>query len=365
MLVALIMAGGKGERFWPKSRERLPKQFLNLTGKGTLLQLTIDRILSIIDWDRIFLVCGSEYVGLVREQLPLLPAEHIIVEPEGRNTAPCIALGALHIQKTFPDAVMAVLPADHFVQDHATYCSCLLAAAAAAEAGQHLVTLGIRPTRPETGYGYIRLGEYFGSPDGRECYRVKRFVEKPDLDSAWSYLANGDFLWNSGIFVWRTDVILSNFATYMPELYQGLERISKAWDTPYARQVLEEEYHRMDKTSIDYGIMENAESILVFPCEFAWDDVGSWTALERIGETDQDGNVLKGNIIAVDTKDCVIEGPLGDLNHDPRRVIAALGVRDLIVVDTGDVLLICPKTQAQNVRRIIEQFRVLGETTYL
>lgn len=357
MLVALIMAGGKGERFWPKSRERLPKQFLNLTGKGTLLQLTVQRIRNIMDWNQIFIICGGEYVDLVREQLPQLPPANIIVEPEGRNTAPCIALGALHIQKTFPGAVMAVLPSDHYVRDEVDYCNQVLAAEEVALEGENLVTLGIRPTRPETGYGYIQVGRYYGTFAGRESYQVLRFVEKPDVATAARYLDSEDFLWNSGMFIWQTEAILRTFARYMPTLYASLERISEAWGSPLGSQILKAEYSLMEKTSIDYGIMEKAESIYVLPCDFTWDDVGSWTALERIGETDTAGNVLKGQIISVNNEGCIIEGS--------ERLIATMGLKDLIIVDSGDVLMICPKSEAQNVRQLIQQMKDQGINTHL
>jgi len=352
MIVALIMAGGKGERFWPKSREKLPKQFLNLTGKGTLLQLTAKRINKLVDWERIYVIAGQDYVELIKEQLPEMPAENIIVEPEGRNTAPCIGLAALHIQRDYPDAVMAVLPSDHYIKDEETYCGMLAAAARLAGQGDNLVTLGIRPDRPETGYGYIQVGEKYDDFNGHPGHKVIRFVEKPDQETAEEYLAGGDYLWNSGMFIWKVSTIMKMFSRFMPELYRGLEKISQAWDTLRGQEVLVEEFGKLEKTSIDYGIMEKAESIFVFPGDFGWDDVGSWTALERVVGADKDGNVVKGEVITINTKGCVIEGS--------DKVIATLGVEDLIIVDGGDVLLICPKKESQNVRQVIQRIREEG-----
>ncbi|MDA8235140.1 MAG: mannose-1-phosphate guanylyltransferase [Clostridia bacterium] len=354
MLVALIMAGGRGERFWPKSREKLPKQFLDLTGQGTLLQLTARRINRIVDWAKVYVIAGRDYVELIKEQLPEMPVENIIVEPEGRNTAPCIGLASLHIQQDHPDAVMAVLPADHYIEDEEQYCDMVVAASRLAGQGDNLVTLGIRPDRPETGYGYIHLGEKYDDFHGHPGYKVARFVEKPDKETAEKYLVSGDYFWNSGMFLWKVSTIMEMYARFMPGLYQGLEKISRAWGIP---EVLVEEFCKMDKTSIDYGIMEKAESIFVFPCDFGWDDVGSWTALERVNPLDNNGNVFKGQVIAVNTKGCIIEGS--------DKVIATLGIENLIVVDTGDVLLICPKEEAQNVRQVIQRIREEGLEKYL
>lgn len=357
MLTALIMAGGKGERFWPKSRQKLPKQFLDLTGTGTLIQLTAQRINRLVDWEAIYVIAGPDYLDLIKEQLPKLPSENIIIEPEGRNTAPCISLAALHISRRYPDAVMAVLPSDHFIDDEDTYCELVGAAARLADQGEHLVTLGILPDRPETGYGYIQVGEKFDDYNGYSGHRVVRFVEKPDRETAARYLENGNYLWNSGMFFWKVSTILSMFARFMPDLYAGLQRIEQAWDTAAAEQVLRDEFCRMEKTSIDYGIMEKAESIFVFPGSIGWDDVGSWNALERVAKADQKGNVIKGSVINVNSRGCIIEGS--------DRVIAVLGAEDLVVVDSGDVILICPKAETQNIRQVIQGIREQGLEEYL
>ncbi|MHB8171607.1 MAG: mannose-1-phosphate guanylyltransferase [Thermincolia bacterium] len=357
MLVALIMAGGKGERFWPKSRGKLPKQFIDLTGTGTLLQLTARRVNRIVDWERIYVIAGQDYVELIKDQLPEMLERNIIVEPEGRNTAPCVGLAAVHIQQDYPDGVMAVLPSDHFIENEESYCELLLAAARLANQGENLVTLGIKPDRPETGYGYIHVGEKHDDFHGHSGHRVVRFVEKPDKETAEKYLVSGDYLWNSGMFIWKVPTILKMYSRYMPALYRGLEKFGQAWGTPEARTILVEEFCKMDKTSIDYGIMEKAESVFVFPCDFGWDDVGSWTALERVNPVDCNGNIVKGQVVTVNTKGCIIEGS--------DKVIATLGLENLIVVDTGDVLLICPKEEAQNVRQVIQSIKEQGLEKYL
>lgn len=357
MLVALILAGGKGERFWPKSREKLPKQFLDLTGKGTLLQLTAKRINKIVDWERIYVIAGRDYVELIKEQLPEIPDDNILVEPEGRNTAPCIGLSAMYIQRNHPESVMVVLPSDHFIEDEEQYCKLVIAGARLANQGENLITLGIRPDRSETGYGYIQVGEPYDDFNGHRAHKVVRFMEKPDKETAEKYLKSGNYLWNSGIFIWKVSAIMEMFSRYMPSMYQKLDKINQAWGTMEERRVLEEEFGKMDKTSIDYGIMEKAESIFVFPGAFGWDDVGNWTALERVADVDFNKNVLKGKVITVNTKGCIIQGS--------DRVIATLGVQDLIVVDAGDVLLICPKAESQNVRQVIQRIREKGLEEYL
>ena len=352
---ALIMAGGRGERFWPRSRQSMPKQFLSLTGDGkTMIQLTVERILPLVEMEDIYIATNRSYRQLVREQLPGLPEENILCEPAAKNTAPCIGLGAAHIAKKHGDAVMFVLPSDHLITYPQIFRRTLTEASAVAEAGENLVTLGITPTYPETGYGYIKF-----HPDEMEgpAYRVERFVEKPDLETAKGYLASQQYLWNSGMFIWRVSTILKNFATYMPETYAGLLKIREAIGTARAEEVLDREFHAFQSVSIDYGIMEKAKSIYILTGSFGWDDVGSWLAVGRFRERNEFGNVIDGNVVTIDTKNTIIQGDA--------KLIAAVGMEDAIIIDTPDALLVCGKNSAGDIKKVIENLKICNRTEYL
>lgn len=355
---ALIMAGGKGERFWPKSRTNLPKQFLSLTQDGkTMIQLTVERILPLVDMEDIYISTNKSYKALVMEQLPDLPEGNILCEPVGRNTAPCIGMGAVHIRKKYGDALMIVLPSDHLIKYNAMFVSALEDSCAVAEEGENLVTLGITPDYPETGYGYIKFDLSEKDTTVGRAFRVERFVEKPNLEKAKEYLATEQYLWNSGMFTWKVSSILSNFETYIPETYGGLKLIENAIGTPDYETVLEKEFRCFASESIDYGVMEKAEHIYVIPGTFGWDDVGSWLAVGRINQQNEFGNVIKGNIITVNTKNSIIQGM--------DKLIAAVGLKDLIVVDTEDALLICEKESAGDIKKVIENLKICNRTEYI
>lgn len=352
---ALIMAGGRGERFWPKSRKRMPKQFLSLTDDGkTMIQLTVERILPLVDLEDVYIATNWDYLPLVQEQLPELPAANILCEPVGRNTAPCIGLGAMHISRKYDDAVMFVLPSDHLIKYNTIFLNTLTDAAEIAEQGDNLVTLGITPDYPETGYGYIKF-----NPEETlaRAFAVDRFVEKPDLETAKTYLATEQYLWNSGMFIWKVSTILKNLEQYLPETYAGLLKIKNAIGTEEERSVLEREFEAFRSESIDYGIMEKAQHIYTLAGSFGWDDVGSWLAVERIRQSNEFGNVITGNAITVDTKNTVIEGG--------KKLIATVGVENLIVVDTEDALLICEKDSAGNIKKVLENLKICNRTEYL
>lgn len=352
---ALIMAGGRGERFWPKSRKSLPKQFLSLTDDGkTMIQLTVERILPLVKMEDIYISTNRDYKELVRQQLPEIPEENILCEPVGRNTAPCIGLGAVHMRKKYEDAVMYVLPSDHLIKYTSIFLSTLTDAGEVAEQGENLVTLGITPDCPETGYGYIKF-----LPDqmlGR-AFEVDRFVEKPDLETAKEYVASEQYLWNSGMFIWKVSTILKNLETYLPETYQGLNRIADAIGTEEEELVLEKEFSAFQSESIDYGIMEKAKNIYILSGSFGWDDVGSWLAVGRIKKTNEFGNVIDGNAVTVDTKNCIIQGG--------KKLIATVGIENIIVVDTEDALLICEKDSAGNIKKVLENLKICNRTEYL
>lgn len=352
---ALIMAGGRGERFWPKSRKSLPKQFLSLTGDGkTMIQLTVERILPLVDMQDIYIATNRSYKALVRQQLPELPEENILCEPVAKNTAPCIGLGAMHIAKKYEDAVMFVLPSDHLIKYNAMYLDTLRRASEVAEEGENLVTLGIMPDYPETGYGYIKF-----MVDQRKgtAFEVERFVEKPDLETAKRYLATEQYLWNSGMFIWRVSTILHNMEKYLPETYAGLCRIRDAIGTSEENEVLEKEFALFKSESIDYGIMEKADHIYTLPGSFGWDDVGSWNAVERIQPANEFGNVVNGNAVTVDTKRCIIQGG--------KKLIATVGLEDIIIVDTDDALLVCEKGDAGEIKKVLENLKICNRTEYL
>lgn len=352
---ALIMAGGRGERFWPRSRKSLPKQFLSLTDDGkTMIQLTVERILPLVKMEDIYIATNKNYKDLVRSQLPGIPEENILCEPVGRNTAPCIGLGAAHIGKKYENALMLVLPSDHLIKFNNMFLSALREACRVAMEDDNLVTLGITPTYPETGYGYIKFNpqKTLGG-----AYEVERFVEKPTLEVAKEYLETEEYLWNSGMFIWKLSSIWKNMEKYMPEAYAGLQRIGAAIGTPEEEEVLEREFAALPSVSIDYGIMEKAQHIYTIPGTFGWDDVGSWLAVERIKKTNEDGNVVNGNVITIDTHNCIVQGT--------NKLIAAVGLRDLIIVDTEDAILICEKHRAGDIRKVTENLKICNRDEYL
>ncbi len=349
------MAGGRGERFWPKSRKSLPKQFLSLTDDGvTMIQHTVRRILPLVEMEDIYIVTNRDYKELARKQLPGLPEENILCEPVGRNTAPCVGLAAAHIGKKYEDALMIVLPSDHLIKYNSMFVGVLKDACAVAEKGDNLTTIGITPNYPETGYGYIKF-----DPDENEgrAYGVECFVEKPNLKTAKEYLADESYLWNSGMFVWKISTIMKNIEKFMPETYEGLKKIRAAIGTEEQETVLETEFEKMKSESVDYGIMEKAENIYVLPGTFGWDDVGSWLAVGRIRSTNEFGNAVQGNVITVETKNSIIEGS--------DKLIAAVGLQDMIVVDTEDALLICDKDHAGDIKKVLENLRICNRNEYI
>lgn len=352
---ALIMAGGRGERFWPRSRKSLPKQFLSLTNdERSMIQLTVDRILPLVDMEDIYIATNKDYKGLVKEQLPGIPDENILCEPIGRNTAPCIGLGAVHILNKYEDSVMMVLPSDSLIKDNERYRELIKEAFDIASEGDNLVTMGIRPNYPETGYGYIK---YIAQEPRGLSYRVDKFVEKPSLEVAREYLATGQYLWNAGMFVWKVSTIIHQFESFLPDMLKGLYSIRDAIGTADEDKVLKEIFPTLESVSIDYGVMEKAGSIYTIPGDFGWDDVGSWLAVERIKNTDDSNNVIDGNVITIGVKDCIIEAQ--------DKLIAAVGLKDIVVVDTKDATLICDKAATADIKKVLENLRESGKSLYL
>ena len=349
------MAGGRGERFWPRSRKDMPKQFLCLTDDGkSMIQLTVERILDLVDIKDVYIATNQNYKSLVMEQLPDIPEENILCEPVGKNTAPCIGLGAVHVAKKYEDAIMMVLPSDHLIKHNKMFVKTLKDAVDIAEKDTNLVTLGITPTYPETGYGYIK---YNVDADMGNGFAVERFVEKPNYELAREYLNSGEYLWNSGMFVWKVSSILKNINEFMPDTMKGLQHIQDSIGTEEENDVLMREFNAFKSESVDYGIMEKAKNIYIIPGAFGWDDVGSWNAVERIKKPNELGNTVTGNIITINTKNCIIEGN--------KKLIATVGLEDLVIVDTDDATLICDKNSTGEIKKVLENLRICNRTEYI
>jgi mannose-1-phosphate guanylyltransferase len=356
---AVIMAGGGGTRLWPRSRQATPKQFLDLLSDRTLLQETVSRLAPRIPLARVLVVTGAEYVDDVMAQLPGLPPENVIREPEGRGTAPCIGLAALALHHRDPEAIMAVFPADHQVARAAEFRQAIDAAVEVARQG-YLVTLGVTPSHPHTGYGYIQRGEALFTVDQLPIYTVRQFTEKPDLATAQEFVASGEYAWNAGIFVWRTRVILDEIARLLPSLDAVLTAAGEAWDRPDRQQALADVWPGAPRTTIDYGVMEKARRVAVIPIQVGWDDVGNWSTLSRLLEADEQGNVEAGagEHVLLDTRDTYVFAA-------PERLVATIGLDDLVVVVTPDAVLVCPKDRAQDVRQVVEHLKSGGLERYL
>lgn len=358
-LHAIILAGGSGTRFWPLSRARRPKQFLKLVTGNALLHETHARVEALVPAARAWVVCGEAHVEGARAALPALPPAHLVVEPAARNTAPAIGLAAVRALAEDPDATLVVLPSDHHVAVPEAFREALALAARVAQEGL-LVTLGIRPVRPETGYGYLKRGP--ARADG--AFAVEAFVEKPDLPTAQRYLQDAAYLWNAGIFVFRADAILGAFARHLPKVAEGLAAIAQAFDRgPEAGEAASRElFPRLPSISIDYGVMEPeahaGHRIALVPGDFGWSDVGSFAALPEVRALDARGNALAGDALAVDCDDCVVVAEGG-------RLVATLGLRGLCVVDAGDALLVVPRDRAQDVRAVVEALKAQGRAELL
>ncbi len=356
-MFAVIMAGGKGSRFWPRSREKMPKHLLDIQGERTIIRETIDRIRPLVPPERTLIVTGRSHAAELIRQLPEIPAENILIEPVGRNTAPCIGLAALHIRNRVPDAVMLVLPSDHRIGDEVTFREVLAAAGRIAAEGNSLVTIGIRPTGPETGYGYIEQGDPFPSGEHEEIHRVGSIREKPPLEQAREFLRRGSFLWNSGMFVWKASTILGAVEKFLPELHAGLLQIREALGTEREEKIVGEVYSAQKSVSIDYGVMEKEQNVLVVSADFGWSDLGSWDALWEISEKDENGNAIRGSWIGIDAFDSLV--------YSPGKMVALVGVRDLLVVETDDALLVCRRGRSQDVRKVVEALEKDGRKHYL
>ncbi|MDQ4078589.1 MAG: sugar phosphate nucleotidyltransferase [Chloroflexota bacterium] len=351
-LYALIMAGGSGTRLWPLSRVQRPKQFLDLASNLTMLQEAQKRLLPLIPPERTFIATNREYADLVARQLPTVPIPNILSEPEARGTAAAIGLAAVHLRRRDPEAVMVVLTADHLIREVEIFRQILRVAMDVA-AQNWLVTLGIHPAYPETGYGYIEQGELLASIDGFESFQVARFVEKPDHATATQFVHSGRYTWNSGMFMWKVERILAEMEQHMPQLHAGLLEIEGSLGTDRAVEVLAHAWPRLPNQSIDYGIMEKAEQVAVLPVDIGWSDVGSWAAVYDTLPHDARGNAVVGRHLSSDTRSSLI--------YAPKRLVATIGMEDVIVVDTSDVLLICPRSRSQDVKQLVTMLKEHGQ----
>lgn len=349
---AVIMAGGEGTRLWPLSRKSKPKQMLRLIEERSLFQTSVHRLKDVFPPERILVVTVEDQAKRLQQQCPEIPAENYLLEPMPRGTASVVGLATVALRHRHPEAVMAVLTSDHFIGNEERFRQLLHAAYDVAKDG-YLVTLGISPTFPATGYGYIQRGEYLGAYQDMEVYRALRFKEKPDEEQAREMLERGDHTWNSGMFAWKVEQIMAEFDRQMPGLAKALAEISQAWGTPDQTEVLNQVWPGIEAETIDYGIMEEARQVAVIPAQgLNWSDVGSWDSLFDILPGDEAGNiVIGGQHIGLDTHESLV---YVDQEH---RLIVTIGVRDLVVVDTGDVLLVCHKNQAQRVRQVVKQLK--------
>jgi len=357
---AVIMAGGGGTRLWPVSRKDRPKHLLPILGEETLLQGTVARLSDLFPAERVLVVTVSDQVAEIQRQVPDIPAQNFVIEPMARGTASVVGLAATVLARRDPSAVMAVLPADHFIRNRDLFNYVMREALDVARQ-QYLVTLGITPTSSSTAYGYIQQGDPLPGQWKYPVYHVKCFTEKPDVQTAQAFLRSRDHSWNSGMFVWRADVILQELRTRMPDLSAALAGIGEAWGTPQQEDVLQSAWPGLKPETIDYGVMEHAERVVVLPAGgLGWSDVGSWDTLYEVLFPDMHGNVATSpQHLAVETHDTLIYG------NDRDRLIVTIGIDDTVVVDAGDVLLICKADQAQKVREVVDHLRNHRQEKYL
>jgi len=354
-MFGVIMAGGSGTRLWPQSRKRSPKHLLSLVGGKTMLEMTFDRIADVIDPSNVLVVTLAEQAAAIRERIPAIQPENVIAEPVSRNTAPCIGLAALVVRERCPNASMAVMPADHVVSDNRSFEDVIkLAARTLNDRPESLITVGIAPKRPATGFGYIKKGQSWRKrgQDGLRCFEAERFVEKPPLSRAREMIANGGYLWNAGVFFWRADTILRRIELHLPELGAALAALSSELGSERFDELLTELYERTTPISIDYGVMQKAEQVLVIESNMAWDDVGSWASLANIWPADETGCASNCELITVKARNCVA--------FSAKRLVAIIGLEDVVVVDSDDAVLVCKKDRAEDVRKVVQELKSRG-----
>jgi mannose-1-phosphate guanylyltransferase len=356
-MYAVILAGGKGTRFWPLSREGLPKQYLRLAGRESLVQMTVKRLQPFIPAKNILIVSDKSQEKLLREHLPEIPERNLLFEPSGKNTAPAIALSAFCLRERDPKGIMAVFPADHIIKEKREFLGVLHFAKWIAGKDPRLITLGIRPRGPETGFGYIQSGDKFSSAGKRNVYHVVRFTEKPDRKTAGRFVKKGNYFWNAGIFVFSIETILKAFEQHLPRIHEAFTPLQAVFHTDEFEKAAARAYAKIEGVSIDYGIMEKAKDILVIPCDFQWSDVGSWSSLPEIMKTDKSENLILGEHIGLNTLESII--------YSPDKLVTTIGLRDIIIIETKDTLLVCPKERAQDIKKMTELLAKKGKKRHL
>lgn len=346
-IYAVIMAGGVGSRFWPRSKEKTPKQLLKIFGDNTMIQATVDRLEGLVESNNIYVITNKIQRPEIIKQLKHVPAENIIEEPFGRNTAACIGLASVLIQNKDKDAVTIILPADHIIKEKDKFHTALKNAAEFAFKSGGLVTIGITPTRPETGYGYIQIDDRSVQDN---IYKVFTFAEKPNYATAVRFLESGDFLWNSGMFIWKTGAILDQIQIHMPDLFSGLENIVKSIGSPELDKTISSVYGQLRNISIDYGIMEKSDRVFLSKGNFSWSDVGSWEEVYQLTPKNQDGNAIEGNVYIEKTVDSYV--------HSPGKFTAVIGAENLIIINTDEALLVCRRDNSQDVKKIVDYLKI-------
>jgi len=350
-MYAVVMAGGSGTRFWPKSRKKVPKQLLSLCGEKTMIQETVSRVSALIPAENVSVVTNALQANAVHEQLPNIG--NVFVEPFGRNTAPCIGLAAIYLRRKDPDAVMVVLPADHIIKRESAFLHILSEAEKFLEKqGDALITLGIPPSMPHTGYGYINSGEKINTSDEVSFYNVNGFTEKPDIETAEGFLKEGSYYWNSGTFIWKVRTILTMIKTHIPTLYNLLVEFEKSIGTEQEKEALESLYKNVPSVSVDVGIMEKSNKTVMISADIGWGDVGSWSAMDGLYPKDKSGNICVGEHIALNSEGCMV--------FSPNKTVAFVGLTDIVVVETDDALLICNKNCTEDVKRVTEILKEKG-----
>lgn len=362
-LFVLIPCGGGGTRLWPRSRNKMPKQFTKLLSKKSLFQITVDRFDGFVSWERIFVVTTTEAYGeLVRKQAPKIPKKNILIEPMRRNTAMAYGLGAVYIQKLDPEAIIITETADHPIENVPVYLKNFMTSAQAAAQGDILVTTGIKPTYAHTGFGYIKRGSVWQKFDSQPVYKLEKFTEKPDLKTAKQYLKSGDYFWHASLFVWRADSYLEALKKHEPKAGRAIEKISQAVGTSREKSIIKEAYQEAPEISVDYAVAERADNFYMVVGEFGWEDVGNWQVVYKLLKKDKDGNAVlkfgkKGEFIGINAKDNLIQ-------FDD-QLIAAIDVEDLVIVDAEGIVLVCRKDKAESVKKMVQLLKKMGRQEYL
>ncbi len=347
----VIMAGGVGSRFWPRSRKTSPKQLLNIFGEQTMIQETVSRLDGLVKPENIFIITNKVQKALIEEQLPELPADNVIAEPVGRNTAPCVGLASVVIGKRANDGVIITLPADHVIKDKVKFHNAINLACEYAYNDKGLVTFGITPTRPETGYGYININK---EEVTKGVWSVNKFVEKPNLEKAKEYLKEGNYLWNSGMFIWRADVIAEEIKEYLPSLHQGLKDIDEAIDNNNFLPALAQIFPAFESISVDYGIMEHSKRVFLVEGNFDWSDVGSWETVYELGSKDENNNCNNADVLNFKSS--------GNYTFSKEKFVALVGVENMIVIDTKDAILVCNRDNTQDVKKVVDYLNDKNKT---